>query len=127
MAQVYEADLLAREREFFGALLAADTDALDRILAPDFMLIDVMSGGEITKPALVGVVGSRQLHFEAIDPIDTRVRHYGATVVVTGRTRMSGRFETTPFAVQSRYTHVYVRQEGSWQLVAAQGTQITAQ
>jgi hypothetical protein len=46
--------------------------------------------------------------------------------VITGRTRMTGRFEETPWEVASRYryTHVFVEQDGRWRLVAAQGTQI---
>jgi hypothetical protein len=120
-------DILAAERQFFNALIGADVTTLDQILAPDFMLIDVMSGGEITKPALVAVIDSGQLRFDAIEPLESRVRLYDATAVVTGRTRMSGRFGDTPFATRSRYTHVYVAQGGPWRLVAAQGTQITGE
>jgi len=37
---------------------------------------------------------------------------------------MRGRFGNQAFAARSRYTHVYIEQEGRWRLVAAQGTQI---
>jgi hypothetical protein len=117
-------DPLAAEREFFTALVEAGLEALDRVLADDFMLIDVMRGAEITKAALLAVIGSGQLRFEVIEPAEQRVRLYRATAVVTGRTRMSGRFEGTPFGAHSRYTHVYVEQQGRWRLVAAQGTPI---
>jgi len=52
------------------------------------------------------------------------VRVYQTTAVITGRTEMSGQFGETPFATKSRYTHVYVEQQGRWRLVAAQGTKI---
>jgi ketosteroid isomerase-like protein len=116
---------LAAEGLFFAALVAASTADLDRVLADDFMLIDVMRGGEIDKASLLAVVGSGQLKFLAIEPAESRVRRYQATAVITGRTRMTGRFDETPFETSSRYTHVFVEQDGRWRMVAAQGTQIT--
>jgi ketosteroid isomerase-like protein len=119
-----ESDLLAAEHQFFTGLIDGNVEALDQILADDFMLIDVMAGSEIPKAALLAVVGSGQLKFDRIQPEESRVRYYPSTAVVTGRTRMSGRFDDTPFGARSRYTHVYVEQQGRWRLVAAQGTQI---
>jgi hypothetical protein len=118
---------LAAERRFFAALLAGDGKALDEILAADFLLIDVMSGSEIAKPDLLAVIGSGQLKFEAIDCVESRVRNYPGTAVVTGRTEMKGRFGETSFGTRSRYTHVYIEQPGGWRLVTAQGTQITGE
>jgi ketosteroid isomerase-like protein len=122
-------DPIAADRQFFAALLAADTAALERLLADDFMLIDVMTGSEVPRAALLDAVGSGQLAFESIDPAEVLCRRYGATAVVTGRTRMAGRYAGSPFAAASRYTHVYVEQAGSgggWRMVAAQGTPIAA-
>jgi hypothetical protein len=67
------------------------------------------------------------LVFQTIDPAEVRCRRYGATAVVTGRTRMAGRYAGAAFAAASRYTHVYVEQpgdDGAWRMVAAQGTPI---
>ncbi len=119
-----EDDPMAAERAFFKALVEASLEDLDRILADDFLLIDVMGGSEITKDALMAVLGSGQLKFESIEPSEPRIRLYQTTAVITGRTQMSGRFDKTPFTVRSRYTHVYVEQEGRWRLVSAQGTQV---
>jgi ketosteroid isomerase-like protein len=116
---------LEKDRQFFSALLQASVEALDRLLADDFLLIDVMGGSEIAKAPLLEVIGSGQLRFDAIEPADCRVRMYQTTAVITGRTRMRGRFGSEPFTASSRYTHVYVAQQGQWRLVAAQGTQIS--
>ena len=116
---------LAADANFFNALIKADIPALDRILAYDFVLIDVMRGSEISKTALLAALGSNQVEFEAIEPTENRVRLYHATAVVTGRTQMRGRLAGNPFGLSSRYTHVYVEQEGEWRLVTAQGTQIS--
>lgn len=117
-------DALVTERAFFAALVAGDASSLARILSEDFLLIDVMTGGEIERPALLDAVGSGQLAFERIDPIEARVRVYGDTAVITGRTEMRGRFGGAPFGASSRYTHVFVRDGGGWRLSSAQGTRI---
>src|SRR3974390_2159537 len=120
----YESTPLQAERQFFAFLVQADVKRLDRILSEDFLLIDVMTGSEITKSALLAVLGSGQLKFEGIEQLESRLRTYGGTAVVTGRTQMSGRFDERPFTAASRYTHVYVKDQSHWQLVSAQGTQI---
>jgi ketosteroid isomerase-like protein len=117
-------DPLAAEREFFTALVEARPEALGRLLADDFTLVDVLSGSEVSRASLLEALGSGQVRFEAIEPAEQRVRTYGATAVVTGRTRMSVRIAGAAFVAHSRYTHVYVEQQGRWRLVAAQGTPI---
>ena len=112
------------EQQFFHSLIAGDVGALERILSNDFLLIDVMTGSEVRKPDLLAVLGSGQLKFEAIEPIESQIRHYGITAVITGRTEMKGRFGETPFTASSRYTHVFVKEQDQWRLVSAQGTQI---
>jgi hypothetical protein len=119
-------DVLAAEERFFRALLEGDGAALSQVLTPDFLLIDVMTGSEIPAPLLVDLVGSRQLRFESVERLDARVRLYESAAVVTGQTRMGGRFGEQAFGVHSRYTHVYVQATGTWQLASAQGTPIAA-
>ena len=115
---------LDTDRQFFSALIAADARALDRILAEDFLLIDVMDGSEISKPTFLVAIGSGQIKFESIEPAENRVRLYQTTAIITGRTQMAGLIGHTPFAASSRYTHVFVDQQGEWRLATAQGTQI---
>jgi len=67
---------LAAERQFFKALLEADGPELDRVLADDFLLIDVLSGSEFQKPTLIAAVASCQVKFEKIDVLGSRVRRY---------------------------------------------------
>lgn len=117
-------DVVSAEDRFFRALLAGDGAALRGVLAPDFVLVDVMTGSEIPGATLVDLVEAQQLRFESIERVNARVRLYGSAAVVTGETRMQGRFDAQPFGAHSRYTHVYVLAAGAWQLVSAQGTPI---
>jgi len=120
-----ESSPLQAEQQFFASLIRADVRALDRILTEDFLLVDVMTGSEISKSALLTALESGQLKFDTIDQFEPRLRMYGETAVVNGRTQMSGRFERMPFTASSRYTHFYVKAQAQWRLVSAQGTQIT--
>jgi len=118
-------DPLAADRAFFTALISANLDLLDSLLIDDFLLIDVLNGAEVTKPMLLAAVGSSQVKFDAIEAVESRLRMFAAnTAVVTGRTEMRGRVGEAAFTASSRYTHVFVAQDGYWALVSAQGTQI---
>jgi hypothetical protein len=118
-------DPLVTERAFFSALLSGNIDSLDSILADDFLMVDVLAGSEITKPMLLAAVGASQVKFEAIDPVESKVRVYSTdTAIIVGRTEMRFRAGGQSFTFSSRYTHVFALQDGSWQLASAQGTQI---
>lgn len=119
-----EANVLATEQQFFRGLIEADKEALDRVLTDDFVLVDVIGGSEISKEALLTALAPGPLAFEAVEQIEAHIRFYQTTAIVIGSTRMQGRFGDAQFAVHSRYTHVYVEQDGRWRLASAQGTQI---
>jgi len=121
--QIEEPDVLSLERRFFNGLIA-NVDVVEDLMSDDSLLIDVLSGSEVTKSELITVLRSGQLKFEKIKPLNSRVRIYENTALVTGSTEMSGRFGDGPFSVVSRYTHVYVRSRDRWRLVSAQGTPI---
>ena len=121
--QVDHTDVMSLDREFFDGLIA-NVETVERLLADDFSLIDVLSGSEVTKLDLLTVLRSGQLKFEKINLLNSRVRLYQNTALVTGSTEMSGRFVNESFSALSRYTHVYLRLRDRWYLVAAQGTPI---
>jgi len=124
--KVFLPDPLAADDEFFAALINGDAETLDRILVDDFVLVDVMQGAEINKPALRAAVASAQVKFHSIIPAEQRVRFYGSTAVTNGRTHMKGSVGDSAFAVHSRYTHIYIWELEKWRFVSAQGTQIVA-
>lgn len=122
-----EERVLAAEREFFTALMAADISTLTRLLAEDFTLTD-LAGGQMTKDQFLGVLGEGQMTFLSIVPQGgTRVRLYGeaaAAAAVSGRTVMQVRLMGRELSVESRYTHIYAVERGAWRLEIAQGTPI---
>ena len=117
--------VLAAEQAFFSSLIHSSLPDLKEVLAEDFTLVD-LSGSLLDKSSLMAATGAGQLKFESIQVLESRVRFYESTAVVIGRTEMSGSFGGAPFSAKSRYTHIYVCEEGAWHLAAAQGTQIQA-
>src|SRR5262249_36240578 len=86
-----ESDLLSVERQIFRSLIGNQV-ALDHLMSDDSLLIDVLSGSEVTKSELLDVLKSGQLRFEDIEPLNSRVRFYNGTAIVTGSTKMTGHF-----------------------------------
>lgn len=117
---------LLAEQRFFAALNEADLGTLEDVIGEDCVFIDVMTGSEVPPAEFIGLVGSGRLVFEQIERLDARVRLYGGTAIVTGQTRMSGRFDKQRFQLRSRYTHVYAEERGGFRLVNAQGTPVPA-
>jgi ketosteroid isomerase-like protein len=109
---------------FFAALLAADTDALDELLAQDFVIVDVVRGGITSRETFIAAIREALAEFSEIDVAERSIRSYGDAAVIIGRTRMRGKIADESFVVQSRYTHVVVSDGESWRLVSAQGTRI---
>src|ERR1700689_2370115 len=100
-------DPLVTERAFFSALLSRNIDSLDSLLADDFLMVDLLAGSQITKPNLLAAVGSCQVKFEGIDPVESNGRFYSAhPAVIVGRTEMRFRAGESSFTFSSRYTHV---------------------
>jgi Domain of unknown function (DUF4440) len=124
---VNESTVLDADEAFFAALLAADPKALDGVLAEGFALVDVFAGQVIPRDVLLGLVSEARLEFLEIarDPADVSVRQRAGLGVVVGRTRMTIRAEGVQVTANSRYTHVFVADDGGWRLLSAQGTPVT--
>jgi ketosteroid isomerase-like protein len=110
---------------FFAALLAADTDALDQLLAPDFVIVDVVRGGVTSRETFITAIREALAEFWEIDVAERSIRCYGDAAVIIGRTKMRGKIADESFVVESRYTHVVVADGDSWRLASAQGTRIS--
>jgi hypothetical protein len=102
--QHWEQDVLAADRDFFTALVGGDEQALDSVLADDFVLVGVNDGMVVPRAVLMPLVGQGQLQFDAIEPdrSEVLVRRYGMTAIVVGRTEMRGSYAGAPFSARSR-------------------------
>jgi len=105
------------DSERIQAQIHADTVALNRIYADDFIGVGP-SGTVRTKPQVISDFTSGGLKFQSITADDVQVRVYGNTAVQTGRSTMIGQDKNKVVPRDNRFTRVWVKLHGSWQLVS---------
>jgi len=99
------------------AQIDADTVALNRIYADDFIGVGP-SGTVRTKPQVISDFTSGGLKFQSITTDDVKVRVYRNTAVETGKSTMIGQDKNKVVPRDNRFTRVWVKMHGNWQLVA---------
>jgi ketosteroid isomerase-like protein len=105
------------DQERIQAQVGADAAALNRLYAEDFIGIGP-SGTVRTKAQVIADFTSRGLTFQSITTDDVRWRVYGDTAVETGSSTMNGQDRGKVVPRDNRFTRVWVKRQGSWQLVA---------
>ena len=105
------------------ALLGNDVAVLDHILADD--LLYTHSTGKVEhKGELLSLLASGVLRYKKFACSDVQVRIYGKAAVITGRADVHVEFQGKSHHVLLRYTAVYAKKNGSWQMVAWQSTKM---
>ncbi len=103
------------------ALLRADTTALSRMVADEF--IEISRLGQLrTKADNIRDIASGALKLTLVKYDSLTVRIYGDVAVLRGIADNTGTFRGIPFTGRIRYTRVFVRRDGRWQAVAMQQT-----
>lgn len=120
-----EAELMQLERNIGEANIKRDKAFFERIEAAEFIFTD--SGGGITTKAedvasLDKPAGEFKLVSYEVD--EMKVSVYGKTAVVTGRTTTVSRGKDREIKSKSRFTDVFVRRGGRWQIVAGHSSRI---
>ena len=108
-----------------AALVKADVATLDKIYAKEARMV-TPEGDIETKADFIGEVKSGE--YKAANPSTTElhVTLYGETAVVTSVWKADETIEGKHVAGHYRFTDVWVKREGRWQVVASQGTPIKA-
>jgi ketosteroid isomerase-like protein len=109
------------ERELAAAHLSLDLDTIERLLHPDYVI--VQPGGRIESKAEVLAsyrVGGRHWDTAEVDQLDVRL--HGDTAIVTGRWRASGENNGEPFDYAARFLSVWVKESGRWRNIAYMAT-----
>jgi ketosteroid isomerase-like protein len=104
------------DQERIQAQIDADVAALERIYAADFIGVGP-SGAVRTKPQVISDFTSGELKFQSITTGEVQVRIYGNTAVEIGRSTMNGQDRGKAVPRDNRFTRVWVKQHGQWQLV----------
>ena len=105
------------DRERIQAQIGADAAALDRLYAEDFIGIGP-SGTVRAKGQVIADFTSGNLRFQSITTDEVQWRVYGDTAVETGLSTMNGQDKGKTVPRDNRFTRVWVKRLGRWQLVA---------
>lgn len=103
--------------ERIQAQIDADAVALERIYADDFIGVGP-SGTVRTKAQVISDFTSGDLKFQSITTDEVQVRVYENTAVETGLSTMVGQDKGKAVPRDTRFTRVWVKQQGRWRLVA---------
>ena len=114
-----------QDRERIHAQITADTLALRRIYADDFLGIGP-TGVVRNKAEVIADFTSHALTYQSITTAEVRVRVYGNAAVETGRSTMVGQDRGRAVPRDNRFTRVWIMTAGRWQLVANHYSRMTA-
>ncbi len=120
-----ERELMQMEHDWSAAYLSHDVSIVDRILADDFIGTDgrgIMTDKKQELEDARSENPNRKVLSEAID--DMKVRVYGDTAIVNGRTTEKIQSGGKEFVIQYRRTDVFVKRNGRWQCVSFHGSRI---
>jgi len=116
--------ILELESQGREATLKNDVEVNDRLLADNWMNINP-DGSVTTKAKLMELLKDGSFKIMSIDVDEVVVRLFADAAVVTGRstTKRAGQGSEV-IARQVRFTRVYAKNKGKWQVVSAQNTLI---
>jgi ketosteroid isomerase-like protein len=103
--------------------LRSDAAALDQLWADD-LVVTVPDMPLMDKNEALQFVRSGRMKFKRYQTSDLRTRVYGDTAVVTGQLARERESASKEFEDDWRFTKVYVRRKGRWQVVAWHGSHV---
>ncbi|MFQ5701515.1 MAG: nuclear transport factor 2 family protein [Acidobacteriota bacterium] len=110
-------ELARLETAWNHAHVRGDAQALDRLWAEE-LVVTVPEMPVMGKADVIGIWRSGRMKFQHYEISDVRIRVYGDAAVVTGRVERARIIDGREVADDWRYTKVYVRRTGRWQVVA---------
>jgi ketosteroid isomerase-like protein len=105
-------------------VVKADVAVLERVLHEDYVHLRPYGMVE-NRAQYLENRKARRVDFESLVPDEIKVRVYGDTAIVTGRSTAKGKDQYGKMDEQRRWTRVLVRRDGRWQFVHFQGTPIS--
>lgn len=110
-----EKELEDLEFKLSDALVIKDAASLEKLIAEDFTI----AGSTITKKSYIDLAKSQHLNFSAIEKSEMRIKIYGETAVISGRTKADRKIENGVSSSIFNFMDVWVKSKNSeWQCVA---------
>jgi len=105
------------------AIVKKDKQAIAKNMSDTFFQIG-SDGGTADKAQFLQNLTSPDLVIEPYTVEDFKIRLYGNTALINGRTDMHGTYQGKPFRSHYRYTDTYVKEGNVWRVVNVQTTRI---
>ena len=121
-APATEQELMRLVQQYNDAQVKGDRQLLERLWADDYLYTH-SNGAVMTKPQDIADATSGEMTWTAARLDDMKVRLFGDVGVVTGRLIMEGRAANYASGPR-RFTDIFVRRHGRWQLVGGQTTML---
>jgi ketosteroid isomerase-like protein len=118
-----EEQLMKMERDRAAAVVKADVAMLEGVTSDDYILINA-NGQMSDKATTMGDIKTGKIKLTANEVSDMKVRVYGDTAVVTGKSSAQGTVGGRALKGPVMFTRVYVKANGKWRSVAFQQTPI---
>ena len=113
------------DRKRMQAMAAKDIATLEGLLADD--LVYTHSSARLdTKQSLIVGMTSGSTVYTSVEPSSVKAQDFGDTVVLTGVAQIKVTTGGTPNAFGVRFTDVYAKRGGRWQMVTWQSTRLPA-
>ncbi|GAB3543448.1 nuclear transport factor 2 family protein [Spirosoma fluminis] len=119
-----EKAVLDVEKQRFDAQVNKDQAVMNKVLADD-LLYTHSNGNTDGKQAFIQAIVDGKSNYTGLQPQEQKVRLYGNTAVVNGVVQVKMNNNNQPTEFKLRYTDVYVKKSGQWQLVAWQSLRLT--
>lgn len=110
-------DLEAVSKAYDAAISRRDLNALGKILAPK-VVFTTATGRVMEREAVLEMLGKPDTHYETVESSDVVRRVSGAVVIETGRVKIRGKRKGQAVDEVQRYTDVWQKLDGRWQLIA---------
>jgi ketosteroid isomerase-like protein len=115
------------ESQYETAVAHQDVEALDQILADDFVAISSRGEVRTKKLEIDDIRPSPDYKLESFKIDESKLRIFGSVIVVTGRSTLQASFRGNSSKSVFRYTRVYAKRGQKWQVVSQQLTRVPQQ
>jgi len=115
--------IIELDKKRMNAMAQKDIATLNELIADD--LVYTHSSARLdTKASLIGNMESGSTVYTSVVPSDVKAQDLGDTVVLTGSCRISVNAGGRPNSFGVRFTDVYAKKGGKWQMVTWQSTRL---
>ena len=113
-----ESKIVGLEDKWNEAYKHGDIEAMNALLTDDF-IITVEDGATYSKTGYIAHLRDSNEHVLVTEISDVKVRAHGNIAVVTGGYQEKGSVKSKPYEYNDRFTDVWLKGDGKWQLVAS--------